>query len=275
MINIDEKNKLLNLVSEQKKCQTSDLLNELRTGDEKYFDLVTVEYPFGKRNVYFRKDQKKYELLQGARSTAFPQSDGDFDELSKQAKEKVERLLEKDIIRIDELDYIEKNMEESLSNCKSFAELGFRMPRLLNYYLNNGMEYAIGFDVLESNVIYAKHLGYEAEVYDLNQCDKNLDLSKIDLSVCYHVLEHLSDPMKALKAIYDGMKENSYLHVEVPIEGFQEGDKPNIRYCHMFPFYQKDLGWMLQNCGFKLLTLSNKAHEGGGLIERYLVKKGD
>jgi len=254
----------------QMKCAETDLIHDLRKGDDKYFDLKEVEYPFGKRKVFFQKDQEKYELLQGTRALAVPRKEDNFNNLIEASKEWMESINDHDLVRINELEHIRKeaNWFPALT---SIAEIGFRTPRLLKHYLEKGCNYAEGYDVLEANVIAAEALGYDAKVYDLNACDKDLDLKGIDLVLSYHVLEHVSDPHKAIKKIYDAMTPGAFFHVEIPIEP----GVPNIRYCHLFPFHPGDIKWMLQDVGFKVLSLSNQTHEGGPYVERHLVVRDD
>ena len=264
-----QKQKLTDWASKQKKCSESELLSELRSGDPKHFELKEVEYPFGKRKVYFKKSQEEYELLQGSRCLVVPQKNEKFEELVESSKEHMEKIDHVDLVRIRELDAIRHELKNILPTWKTISEIGFRTPRLLKYYLENGCEYAKGYDVLEANIIAARSLGYEADVYDLNSCKKDLDLSDIDLTVCYHVLEHISDPHKAIKKIYSGMKDSGLLHVEVPLEP----GIPNIRYCHLFPFHPRDLEWMLKDAGFEMLAVSQQTHKGGPIVERWLVRK--
>ena len=264
------KEKVLN----HKKCAESDLTNQLRAGDEEFFDLKEVEFPFGKRKVFYKKSQDTYELLQGTRSSAVPKENKDFDELVSLSKSFLEKIDEHDLVRIDELNNIRKALKNStgkdLGDFKSIVEIGFRTPRLLKYYLGEGFKEAWGCDVLMENVVAAQALGYNAFVYDLDECHEDLDLKESDLVVSYHVLEHVSNPHKAIKKIYQSMKKESYFHVEIPIEP----GVPNIRYCHLFPFHPGDLLWMLKDAGFEPLTFSNVTHEGGPWVERILCKKG-
>ena len=85
------------------------------------------------------------------------------------------------------------------------------------------------------------------------------------------MLEHLSDPLKAIKKIHNSMTPGAYFHVEVPIEP----GLPNIRYGHMFPFEPSDLEKMLYMAGFVTLTASNNTHKGGCSVERYFALKPD
>ena len=253
----------------QKQCTESGLLDELRVGDDKYFELREVTYPFGKRKVYFQKDQEKYELLQGARCCVLPQRDDNFEGLMESSEDWLQSVNDHDLVRIDELKYIKKAAGDIIPEFSSIAEIGFRTPRLLKHYLDEGFDYAIGYDVLEVNIIAAQSLGYNAQVYDLNSCEEEMNLKDIDLVISYHVLEHVSNPLKAIKKIYDGMSPGGHFHVEVPIEP----GVPNIRYCHLFPFHQGDIQWMLEHVGFSILTTSGETHKGGPWVERHLVVK--
>ena len=239
-ISKDKKDIVTGWARKQKSCTESKLLDKLRSGNEEFFELRDVVYPFGTRKVYFKKDQEKYELLQGSRCFFGPH----------------------------ELEQIRAGLPE-LPRFESIAEIGFRTPRLLKYYLDRGYKRAIGFDVLEANVIAAHALGYESKVYDLNLCEGDLDLRGIDLVLSYHVLEHVSDPLRAIKAIYNSMSAGSCFHVEIPIEP----GVPNIRYCHLFPFELGDLHWMLQDAGFRVRTIASNTHAGGPDVERHFAVK--
>ena len=68
------KNTLTKWALNQKKCAETDLIHDLRKGDDKYFELKEVEYPFGKRKVFFRKDQEKSRLRRKRRFAEFRSS---------------------------------------------------------------------------------------------------------------------------------------------------------------------------------------------------------
>ncbi len=267
-ISKDKKDIVTGWARKQKSCTESKLLDKLRSGNEEFFELRDVVYPFGTRKVYFKKDQEKYELLQGSRCFFGPQEDSDFESLVETSEAWLHNIKDSDIVRIDELEQIRAGLPE-LPRFESIAEIGFRTPRLLKYYLDRGYKRAIGFDVLEANVIAAHALGYESKVYDLNLCEGDLDLRGIDLVLSYHVLEHVSDPLRAIKAIYNSMSAGSCFHVEIPIEP----GVPNIRYCHLFPFELGDLHWMLQDAGFRVRTIASNTHAGGPDVERHFAVK--
>ena len=189
-------------------------------------------------------------------------------DLVKRVKSTLEKLEQSDLVRIKELESL---LEEEYKNIKVVAEMGFRTPRLLNYYKKQEIDLVKGYDVVKLNVIVGKKLGFDVEVKDFNDYE-NLDLSDIndvDLFLSYHVMEHISRPDLTLKKIYKHLTPGAMLHVEIPIEP----DGPRIRYGHLFPFHEKDMHLFLVDAGFKILHFSNKTHPGGSRAERYLVRK--
>ncbi len=255
----------------------SGIIDEkLRTGDPEYYDIVTLQYPFGKRQAYRKKVQQDYELLQGSRGGVAPILEDvdsiEIESIFEPLKKNIKKLKEGDIVRSQELEDI--NTLESmwgfrLKEMKSFCELGFRVPRLLKHYREKYEMQVSGYDVLQVNIIMGKHVGYDVHRYDFDECNEALEIDA-DLVVSYHMLEHVTDPLMALTKIYEAMKPGAFFHVEIPVEG---PGMPNIRYCHMYAFHPQDMGLMLELAGFKVYTLSNQTHEGGPYIERYLVQK--
>ena len=84
------------------------------------------------------------------------------------------------------------------------------------------------------------------------------------------MLEHLSDPLVAIKKIFESMDGDSYLHVEIPIEpGF-----PRVEYGHMFPFESQDMWDMLEMAGFMVIyTHQDRDTLGEPQVERYTAYK--
>ena len=131
-----------------------------------------------------------------------------------------------------------------------FCEIGFRNLKLMKFYEEKYSIPVKGYDVSAPSVYLAKAHGYDAHWCDLN-CevnDKNLDLSDCNLVVCYHVLEHVVDPLSALHCIYNSMPDLSVIHVEVPIEL----NRVNYMYGHVFGFHPLDLEMMMNEAGFHL-----------------------
>ena len=262
--------RLEEVAQNQKKCFESGRAEKLRKGDSEFFTLSEIDYGFGKRRVFIKKEQEDYELLQGARGGSVPLDGSPHTDLIEAAREQELGIDERDTVRTNELDYISEQLGIPIGKSGVFSELGFRVPKLLKFYKDRGMKVS-GYDVLEINILSATELGYDVQRYDFNDCSDQLEISDSDLVVSYHMLEHLSDPLKAVKKIYSSMKPGAYFHVEVPIEP----GIPNIRYGHMFPFEKADLGRMLDMSGFILLTASNNTHGGGQYIERYFAQKPD
>ena len=262
---------ILNHVKTVRRAFEDGTIDKLRSRDCDQYDVIQVDFPFGTRTCLKRKDRHAYLMLQKARcgSVELDEALTLQDHLDNVVKLS-EELGEDDKIRCAELHEIDKRgTAKVFSPNQKFAELGFRIPKLLRLYKERyGME-PTGFDVIDSNVAVAKLLGYDARVYDFNDCSENLDLGDIDLIISYHMLEHVTNPLTAVKTIYEAMKPGAFFHVEIPIEpGF-----PNVRYCHMYPFHPGDMHEMLKLAGFKLLTLSHEVPKGGPNVERYLAVK--
>lgn len=214
---------------------------------------VEITYPFGKRNALKVKDQNLYEATQCSRGLQL-EFDEDVGEALEKTKEQIKQITEIDIIRMDELKDAQKAGMLKLAPGSKFMELGFRLPKLLEFYKQTGLSVG-GIDVVPINVMLAKKLGYDVELGDLNNPDFDLNLGDSDLVVAYNVLEHVTNPLLALQNIYKSMKPHSFLHIEVPIEV----DGPHIKHGHLFPFWVGDLGYMLKLSGFEILCLTNKS----------------
>ena len=127
----------------------------------------------------------------------------------------------------------------------------------------------LGYDICDISVKYANHKNYEAKFFDLNyiSAENNLDLAGYNLVACYHVLEHVVDPLKALSGIYESMDDLTVFHVEVPLE-----DTPNVKYGHVFPFHTSDLPIMMQTVGFSIVGQGTHNCPGYG-YERVIAVK--
>ena len=260
------------LINEQKRIHIAGSLNQwddIRS-DENYED-VALEFSFGTRNCKKRKSFEKYELLQASRGGV--ENNIPVQETLENLKKKISEVTNADNVRINELNMIDETVEKVNLFSKednNFAELGFRIPRLQHYYAHNyNFKKTIGYDVVRLNVNASKLLGYDVRFFDFDKLEGVLDLSDIDLVVSYHMLEHVTNPLKAIKKIYSSMKNKSYFHVEIPVEP----DGPRLRYGHLFPFFSHDCFYMLQEAGFEIITGSNDTHKGGPWVERYLCRK--
>jgi len=178
-----------------------------------------------------------YEGLQASRGLdLFP--DKTFDENINHAKKMIESPLSvDDQARLEELKEF-----KILDNIDNVYELGFRCPKLLKLYEGMGKQ-AYGFDVVNVNVLIGQYLGYNCEFHDLSS-DEPLFFEENSLIIAYHVFEHLPDPQKAIRKVYDAMEDNSFFHIEVPTEG-----EINSSLGHFYAFKPGFLRNMIENFG--------------------------
>lgn len=222
------------------------------------FTLCREDTSVGVRSVYrLQSDQQVYEDLQQSRGLTIASGDT-VENFVQRAVDEMDVLYDSDLVRIDEIDALLGRTPTS------FGEVGFRVPRLQRYFESRGCRDTYGYDVADISVLFAHGMGYSAGKYDLNLCLDPLDVSQTELVVCYHVLEHVSDPECALQTIFDGMNSGCFLHVEIPIER----DSPNLQVAHLFGFHPGDLATMLTNVGFQVKHVSTKGHQGSSPIER-------
>ena len=245
--------------------------NWSNTRSDKNFRLVEKVYSFGTRQCYERlkDDEGVYVDLQSSRSLAIYENDT-LENVMSQLDE-VMKLNNADTVRIKELEDTWNSLEINLGQIKhtGFAELGFRVPRLMKHYGEKLKVPTWGYDVTPLSIGVTEKMGYDGRHYDFNDCEKDLDLTGASLVVSYHMLEHVTDPLTAIKKIFSAMDDNAFFHVEIPIEP----GLPRLEFAHMFPFHERDIAYMLQEAGFTILSLSHVTHEGGPWVERYLVRK--
>jgi len=227
--------------------------------DSDNYILATHEYSFGNRNYYKVLDEnyQKYKDLQASRGIE-DIVDQDVEEYLVTFEQSVYLLESKDKERINELDAV-----LDLDSIDCFVELGFRTPRLLNYWSSEKIGVK-GYDVVKINVMVSEYLGWDAEEYDLSLCEYPFEFEENSLIVSYHCFEHICDPLMALHRVYSDMKSNSFFHIEVPIENQVI---PNLRYAHVQTFHSGDLESLLTEVGFEIINHS------GGPDDRFLVKK--
>lgn len=222
------------------------------------YELVERQYSFGKRKTFRPKNNSDYVNLQSSRSLSVELHD-EYEAFYERAKNGL-NLKPNDLERIQEV-------ERFVPSLKSVVELGFRLPVLLEFYESNYGSKTAGFDVVPISIMVGKEMGYDVNLYDLSLCEGELDLKDANLVVCYHVLEHITDPLVPIKKIFDSMSPECYFHVEVPIEP----GTPQLQFAHLFPFESGDLGHMLEKAGFKVIHKTESRL--GSLAERYMAIK--
>jgi hypothetical protein len=206
----------------------------------------SVRSPSVWNNLYLDKHKKQemYEALQASRGLNLF-AEKTFEENIDLVKKEMSLAFEgREKYRLDLLatamKYDSKNKICVLDEVDTIYELGFRWPRLLKHYQEAGKK-AIGYDVVKLNVLIGQHLGYDCQFHDLSS-DEPLFFEENSLIIAYDVFEHLPDPHKAIKKVYDAMQENSFFHIEVPTESFN-----NISLGHFHAFRNGDLRRAIEN----------------------------
>ena len=233
--------------------------------DLSLYDIIDIEYPFGTRKALKRKENSLYEELQASRGNNF-----DIEKTEKETVDEIDAITSAPLSALDGQrlgEILSFSNMISLDSIKNFIEIGFRVPKFMKIFRDEFGKKVWGYDVVKLNVVLANKLGFHAFPYDLNDCDKSLTLGCNSLIFCYHVIEHVTDPLKALKRIYSDMGENCYLHVEIPVE--EEREIPNYETAHMFAFKAGDLEKMLSLAGFKKVVHCSTHPD----VERFLVTK--
>tara|TARA_E500000305_G_C4010613_1_gene232546 strand:- start:49 stop:867 length:819 start_codon:yes stop_codon:yes gene_type:complete len=226
-----------------------------------------IHYPFGERKCFIKKSQEEYEDLQCTRN--FWWQDKKSKDSVRRLKNNIEQgLQEANMLRVKELECL-VHLSYSLPENYSVAEVGFRSPVILDYFLKNGSRKAIGYDVVDYNILLARELKYEVYKSDIGSDDTAMDLSDIDVVMCYQVLEHVTNPLAAVRRIYDSMKSGSFFHVEIPIEP----DVPRIEWGHLYPFHNGDIEEILKIAGFTLRYSTDHVWKDGPEVRRVFCKK--
>ena len=234
------------------------------------FSMQTVNFEIiGEKNVYVEITPGNNLNLQESRGIGI-ESGANIDLILEKTYSDMITTKESDMIRINELsDHL--SGFEKYGNL-NFLEIGFRVPKLQKYYeVNYGFK-EHGIDVNKFNVELFSMLGFDCFEYDLNKSRNKIHESlkkKFDIVCCYHVLEHLSSPVSALKNIYESMNNAGVLHIEIPIEQLS----PQLEYGHLIGYEPRELQKMLEGVGFKVVSGTNKTHTGGSWIERYVAVK--
>ena len=231
------------------------------TRETSQYEIEYVDFPFGTRKV--AKFSELTKLLQSSRGVRFYTEE--IEEFVQKYKEHSE-LHDFDIARKKEIEVFKEKNLIKLNHEKEFYEYGFRYPAVIDSW-KNSFANSRGCDITDVNVFAAKSCGYDVEVCDLNVSVPIL--KDVSLLVAYHVLEHVSDPLKAIINTYNSLSRGAVFHVEIPVEP----DGPRLRYAHLFPFHPNDLRKMLEIAGFNIVFYTKTPFPGGPEIERAIAVK--
>ena len=274
-INIsDEKKKEFNLkyldrfIYEHKKENWAKYRNKELENNRFKQEKRTIKF-IGDKNVYIPIESIYNLNLQESRGIGISK-DTTIDGIIKEFKERIKVLDEADLNRAQELDSAISQLFKMPSK-KEFLEIGFRIPKLQDYYKNTFLMNTAGIDINSFNVELFAEMGYECFSLDLMKNESiSTKLGKtFDVIICYHVLEHIINPAEAIKNIFDSMNKGGIFHVEIPIEP----GTPRLEYGHLISYESKDMLKLLEGVGFHIEYCTNKTHSGGPWIERYIAIK--
>jgi|10_taG_2_1085330.scaffolds.fasta_scaffold33140_4 hypothetical protein len=242
---------------------------EIRSS-ENNFQLVEKDYyNLGNKKIFYPIEEEKNLNLQSSRGIGIYKEDT-FESMIQKVKEQF-NLGPNDYTQVAEYKKNANHIHEAFGvphHKKGFCEVGFRIPKLLNFYKKQGFKKVLGYDINPFNVKVGKYLGYDCRVLDLNK-EGDIDLSGCDFVACYHVLEHLSDPYAALKKIVNSLESGAILQAEIPVEG----DMPNLAIGHLFPFKNGDLSKMLETLPVVITNLCTNKFVGDKIERVVCIKR--
>lgn len=179
------------------------------------------------------------------------------------------------------LAFIKSNARNILSFIVSFIDP--RGKRLLDIGAHTGIF-----------VREAIQVGFNAEGVELNSSavrwakDQNIPITQsdifnfnpnhsFDVVSIFHVLEHLDDPVRALKKIRDMIVPDGYLAIEVPNSDSYLAKKEGLSWKfialeHLHYFSEKTLTRLLEDNGFKICMRKKRNHELRKLNIKKLIR---
>jgi SAM-dependent methyltransferase len=97
--------------------------------------------------------------------------------------------------------------------------------------------------------------------------------NEFDVIICYHVLEHVKDDLRAIRELHRVLAEDGFAILQVPVDqGLQETieyDEPNPRECNHMRRYGRDYQLRLESAGFKVKDSDYAYGLDRSLVERY------
>ncbi len=148
---------------------------------------------------------------------------------------------------------------------KTVFDIGSGYGFWMDYCKSQGLEVK-GIDISEDAVSYGKKfLKLDIEMFPLKHYAFQ---QRYDLYNLCDVLEHLDDPNKELRLLYENMKDNSLLYIQVPDAiGFRLPYRHALGLPHhIWQFNYKALKRLLEKNGFKVIK---KWHGVLGVIGSY------
>lgn len=128
--------------------------------------------------------------------------------------------------------------------------------------------YSIGYDYNEEGLKFSKEYLEIDEVFKTKDIYSDLFPKKIDICTLIHVFEHLGDPNKFLKHLYNNiLDENGHIYIEVPdIESSHYSDPT-----HCFTYCADSLKYVLKKNNFEILYIG--AHKIFGTTNKNIPRR--
>ena len=234
------------------------------------FEIQQKEIKFiGNKRIYLPNESDYNLNLQESRGLGIDE-DTTIEKIIRSSSEKIVSMEESDNVRSKELDKFLNSHFDKTSG-KNFLEIGFRIPKLQYYYRNNFSMNDYGVDINSFNVEIFSEMGFNCSTFNLieNKSIQDEIGTTFDVVVCYHVLEHVTNPVESIENIFNSMNKGGVFHVEVPIEP----GTPRLEYGHLISYDPGDMLKILRGVGFNVVSGNNDTHTGGPWIERYIAVK--
>jgi 2-polyprenyl-3-methyl-5-hydroxy-6-metoxy-1,4-benzoquinol methylase len=221
-----------------------------------YLEVERINTHFGEKVALRIKDKQKYYDLQASRGIPF--QDKDIDDFLRDIDNYGIRYAEQDDVRLREL--LSLNFDKHIN----ILEFGVRDGNFLMRLRECGFHNLFGLDCVKLSALFCKKRGLNVVHCDAAEAEQHFSPESFDLIIMYHMLEHTTRPLDIIKIVYNLLKRNGVLHIEIPIEY----TPPNVRYAHCYNFLDKELQYFLREANFEIVSQSCV-----GGTERYTAKK--
>lgn len=133
------------------------------------------------------------------------------------------------------------------------GDIGCGKGDLLSAFHDKGVKKLIGIEASAIDSEYMRSKPFDVIQSDI--CTFTTD-EKLDIITCTHVLEHILDPIRALKNIYANLNEDGYVYIEVPNAGIINHQSFTIcatAFEHINFFTPYQLATILKSIGFSII----------------------
>ena len=140
---IQNEKKYLDALKKQREKSELGIIENLRvaSSDNRSFELIEKKFPWGERKIFLIKDnqEENYTALQQARSLAGGSSEKNIEKAKEKVISEIHNLEPQDWVRFNELSTAFRVLfHDAKYQPKSMCELGYRVPRVLDYYRKKG-----------------------------------------------------------------------------------------------------------------------------------------